>query len=306
MTGAAAQASVVISTFEEGDRLAETVDSVLAASVVPQEIVIVDDGSTDAGCDRVWPSAVHVVHQDHLGIAPARNHGALVATQPALVFLDAHCTVQRDWLRPLLGALDHAPDALVGPAVRDEREPRYVGCGAELVDALFTYRWLPVTGAGLVEVGLVPGGCMAVQRDLFLHAGGFAPFSGFGVEDVELALRWWRAGRPLLGTPESVITHRFRANPGYRPDHQAWLQNVLRTALVHLVSDDLRACVLACAPLSSFASAMATVLAEPWIATYQRVLHAEARTVADYIDRWAPRAFGRKARNRSEPVTGHP
>lgn len=279
-----------MSAFQEGDSVAETVGSVRSAAVRPREIVVVDDGSTDGGCDRDWPPSVRVLRQDHIGIAAARNLGARAARQPVIVFLDAHCTVDPGWLAPLVAVLERAPDALVGPAVRDSGDPRFVGCGAEIVDPLLTYRWRPAAGGGQ-EVGLVPGGCLAVVRDRFLAQGGFAPFTGFGLEDVELALRWWRLGRPLLGAPESGVVHRFRNVPPYPADHLAWLQNVLRTALLHLPGPYLRACVLACARFPSFPSAVATVLAEPWVPAHSRLLAAEARTVTAYVDRWAPGAF---------------
>ncbi|MGW2377911.1 hypothetical protein [Kitasatospora sp. NPDC001683] len=117
------------------------------------------------------------------------------------------------------------PDALVGPAVRDASDSRFVGCGAELVDALLTYRRRPVAGPGPIEVGLLPGGCLAVVRDRFLAEGGFAAFSGFGLE-------------------------------------------------------------------AAFPGAITTVLAEPWAAARQRLLASGLRPTADYLDQWAPRAFG--------------
>lgn len=284
--------SVVISTFEEGDALWATIASVIEADDAPREVVVVDDGSTDGSCDRVGPAGVRVVRQEHIGIAAARNRGAHLATQPVIVFLDAHCTVEGRWLQPLLQALDHTPQALVGAAVRDADDRRYVGCGAEIVDALFTYRWRrAMTGRGVIEVGLVPGGCLAVRRDVFTRAGGFACFSGFGVEDVELGLRWWRAGYPVLGAPESIVTHWFRSAARYRPEQQAWLQNVLRTALLHLPGDQLRACILACARFDCFGSAIATVLSEPWLATHHRLRETDRRSVTAYLNRWAPRAF---------------
>jgi GT2 family glycosyltransferase len=163
--------------------------------------------------------------------------------------------------------------------------------GAQLVDAQLRYRWRPVRGGEVVEVGLVPGGCLAVRRDCFLHAGGFGPFDGVGVEDVELALRWWRAGRRMLGVPASSVTHRFRALSPYRTDEQAWLQNVLRTGLLHLQGSHLRDCVTSCARFAPFAGAIATVLSEPWHARHQALLSTEVRDVASYIDCWAPRAF---------------
>lgn len=285
--------SVVISTFEEGEALAETVASVSSADPAPREIVIVDDGSTDGSAYHAWPPPVTLIRQDHQGIAAARNRGARGATQPVVVFLDAHCTVDGRWLEPLRETLAAHPDALVGPAIRDADDPRYVGCGAELVDPLFSYRWrrAPAPGGGPVDVGLVPGGCLAVGRDRFLRAGGFGPFTGYGVEDVEMNLRWWRAGLPVLGAPDSLITHRFRLVPRYLPDHQAWLRNVLRTALRHLSGPNLRACVTACARFGAFPGAIATVLSEPWVDTHRRLSTDEVRTVAGYLNRWAPQAF---------------
>jgi GT2 family glycosyltransferase len=287
-----APVSVVISTFEEGAALAATVASLAEADDAPREVVVVDDGSIDGSCERVWPACVRVVRQEHIGIAAARNRGAELAAQPNIVFLDAHCTVEGPWLQPLLRALDQAPQALVGPAMRDADDRRYFGCGGEIVDALFTYRWRWATiGQGVVEVGLVPGGCLVVRRDVFVRMGGFAYFNGFGVEDVELGLRWWRAGYPVLGAPDSVVTHRFRTAAPYRPDRQAWLQNVLRTALLHLSGDQLRASISACAQFDFFGSAIATVLAEPWIATHRQLAEAGRRSVSAYFSRWAPRAF---------------
>jgi GT2 family glycosyltransferase len=283
--------SVVISSYEEGQALGETIEAVLAAESTPRDVVVVDDGSTDGSCDGPWPAPVRVVRQSHQGIAPARTRGASAATQPNLVFLDAHCTVEAGWLRPLLDVLGRFPDALVGPAVRDADEPRFVGVGAQLIDAQLRYRWHPLRGAEVVDVGLVPGGCLAVRRDRFLQAGGFGSFDGVGVEDVELAFRWWRAGRPMLGVPASVVTHRFRARASGRTDEQAWLQNVLRTGLLHLRGSQLRACITACAQFAPFAGAIATVLAEPWHKRHRALLTTQVRDMASYLDCWAPRAF---------------
>ena len=284
-------ASVVISSYDEGVSLSETVASLLDAHVRPLEIVIVDDGSSDGSCERTWQSPVRLIRQDHLGIAPARNLGALEATQPVIVFLDAHCSVDENWLEPLVDTLQQTPTALVGPAVRDERDRRFVGCGAELIDALLTYRWRAVTTDAPLEVGLVPGGCMALRRDTFLEMGAFAAFRGFGLEDVELGLRWWRAGLPAIGVPASVVTHHFRRVPPYRRDDQAWLENLLRTALLHLSRERLRACIIACSRFSTFSAAIATVLAEPWIEAHETLGGSEQRSIDAYFEQWAQAAF---------------
>ncbi|QQE89509.1 glycosyltransferase family 2 protein [Azotobacter chroococcum] len=283
--------SIVISTFEEGGALASTVRSVLSASYVPAEVIIVDDGSTDGSTERDWPPNVHVLQQEHSGIAHARNVGAEIASQPILVFLDAHCSVDQNWLLPILGVLESVPDALVGPSVRDAREPGFAGCGAQIIDPLFTYRWSQSDNYGVREVGLVPGGCIAVRRECFLGDGGFAPFREFGLEDVDLSLRWWRAGHPLLGAPQSHIVHCFRTHAPYRPEPQAWVENVLHTALRHLSGERLRSSVRRCSQFESFNAAIAALLAQPWIAGHERIEMSACRTINGYIEQWAPRAW---------------
>lgn len=47
----------------------------------------------------------------------ARLAGARYATADALVFLDAHCETQRDWLRPLLQELKESPRAVLVPII---------------------------------------------------------------------------------------------------------------------------------------------------------------------------------------------
>lgn len=280
--------SVVVATYEEGVALADTVRSVLAADPRPAEVVLVDDGSTDGSTFGDWPAPVRVLRREHHGIAAARNAGALAATQPVLAFLDAHCDVAADWLPPLLQAIDRHPDAIAGPAMHDWREPGRAGCGARLVDPLFTYQWTRPDGAGTHAVGLVPGGCLMVRRELLLAAGGFGPFREFGLEDVDLSLRWWRAGHPLLGVPRSHVTHRFRVTPPYRSDQQAWVENVLTTALRHLSGARLARTVRCCTPLASFNGAIAAALAR-W--STDAGLPASPRALDDYLRDWAPRAW---------------
>ena len=278
--------TVVIATYQEGAALAATVQSVLAADPRPAQLLIVDDGSTDGSTLVDWPAAVRVLRREHHGIAAARNTGALAATQPVLVFLDAHCEVDGAWLPPLLRAIDRHPDAIAGPSMHDARDPRHVGCGARLVDPLFTYRWSKAEGDAVHAVGIVPGGCLAVRRERFLVEGCFGPLREFGLEDVDLSLRWWRAGHPVLGVPAAHVTHQFRATPPYRPDRQAWLENVLTTALRHLSGHRLAVTVRCCAGRASFPAAIA--------AAFERLPPgapiADA-ALEDYLREWAHGAW---------------
>ena len=283
--------AVVLSSYEEGPSLSRTIDSLLAASWTPSEIVVVDDGSTDGSCDQLWPTCVRVVRQMHLGIAAARTLGARMAKGRSLVFLDAHCAMENDWLRSLLQVCVDNPRAIVGPAIRDANDTRFVGCGAEIIDAKFSYRWSAVGSTRVTEVGLIPGGCMAVEREHFLRMGGFGPFKGFGLEDVELALRWWRAGFPILGTSESIVHHVFRTRSPYRPEERQWLQNIMWTALRHLQGSRLRSCIIECSQFAEFPAAIATVLSEGSVPLPTSLGSVLERPIDEYFERWAPNAF---------------
>ena len=214
-----------------------------------------------------------------------------MATCRSLVFLDAHCTVESDWLCSLLQVCADNPQAIVGSAIRDANDTRFVGCGAEIIDARFSYRWSPVGNTPVTEVGLVPGGCLAVEREHFLQMGGFGPLRGFGLEDVEIALRWWRAGFSILGTSQSVVHHRFRSHSPYKPEERQWLQNIIWTALRHLQGSPLRTCILACSQFSEFPAAIAAVLSEGGYHQTPSPQSVTERPIDEYLKQWASQAF---------------
>jgi glycosyltransferase involved in cell wall biosynthesis len=69
------------------------------------EVIIVDNASTDAMVEKIWNfSMAHsslnlrLIHENRLGVSRARNRGALCATYPNLIFLDADNTIEKDFL----------------------------------------------------------------------------------------------------------------------------------------------------------------------------------------------------------------
>jgi glycosyltransferase involved in cell wall biosynthesis len=83
--------SVVIPVFDAARYLAEAIESVRAQSRPAEEIVVVDDGSTDdsAAVAARFAPAVRVVARVHAGIGAARNAGVAAARGTHLAFLDA-------------------------------------------------------------------------------------------------------------------------------------------------------------------------------------------------------------------------
>ena len=264
-----APVSLVLSVLNEGDRLRQTIDSALSAELLPAEIVVVDDGSTDGCADRLERAEdgippVRVFHRPHEGIAGARTYGASVATEQMLVFLDAHCCADSNWLEPLVELIGRYPDAIAVPTVANTARPPDRGCGARLINDVMSYQWI-TSNPPPIKVGIAPGGCFAIRSKLLRDLGGFACMRDFGVEDVELSLRAWRFGCPVRTVPQSCVRHDFRRTSPYRMRAENWLANVLLTALLHFSPDRLARTLRSAAGFASFAPAITSVLASDWL-----------------------------------------
>ncbi len=84
--------SAIIPTFDAAAFLPAALNSVMAQTRRPDEIIVVDDGSTDDTPEVLtgWPD-VTVIRQDNAGPAAARNVGVAHATGDLVAFLDADC-----------------------------------------------------------------------------------------------------------------------------------------------------------------------------------------------------------------------
>lgn len=118
--------SVVIPVFNCEKYVAEAIRSVLAQSRPPEEIIVVDDGSTDSSADvvKTFGTAVQYVWQTNQKIGAARNAGVAIATGNYIAFLDADDIWMPNKLELQSGALCAAPDVhMVFGKVRHFRSP---------------------------------------------------------------------------------------------------------------------------------------------------------------------------------------
>lgn len=88
---AQSRCSVVIPTYNRAPLLGQTIDSVLAQTLPPIEIIVVDDGSTDGTAAVVakYGERVRYVATPNRGVAHARNVGMQEAAGDYLTFLDS-------------------------------------------------------------------------------------------------------------------------------------------------------------------------------------------------------------------------
>lgn len=121
---------MVIPAYNAAAFLGEAIESVFAQDAQAREVIVVDDGSTDAtGAVAASYAEVRVIAQANGGIGAARNTGLRVASAPLIAFLDADDVWPAGRLAALHAALSDEVDAVFGQAVqfgegREETAPQ--------------------------------------------------------------------------------------------------------------------------------------------------------------------------------------
>jgi glycosyltransferase involved in cell wall biosynthesis len=207
------RASVVAATHDRADRLDALLASLWAQSLAPGafEVVIVDDGSTDATGAVLghWlrrpdgPSLCVVRRERPGGPAVARNEGWRAASAPVIAFTDDDCRVAPGWLEAGLRALDATTQgAGAGEAIVQ---------GATEPDPLEADRLGPFSRSLTITRldGWFATANIFYPRSLLERLGGFdgATFRGAGGEDTDLAWRALAEGVPASFCPEAQVWH---------------------------------------------------------------------------------------------------
>src|SRR5262245_55041870 len=103
--------SVIVPLYNTRAYIAEAIDSILAQTRPPDDVVVVDDGSTDGSPDLVagYAPRVRLFRLAHAGSATALNRGIVETTGEAIAFLDADDLGVRDKLELQEAALQAEP-----------------------------------------------------------------------------------------------------------------------------------------------------------------------------------------------------
>ena len=198
--------SFVIATRNEAEPVLEaTIDGVLATSErYRREILVVDDASVPPVC-LARPDLRVVRHDEAMGIARSRRHGAAMTSGEVLVWLDAHMSFASDWLERMLAHVDSG--SLLCSAFWNYELTRALCWGADFVwhnERNYAQNRSPGfalrhrtqrPGDGAVEVPVDIGACCMMLRASHEKMGGFSPFFRvWGTNEQDLSARAWLTG----------------------------------------------------------------------------------------------------------------
>jgi glycosyltransferase involved in cell wall biosynthesis len=218
-----ASISVIIGVYNAEPYLAEALDSVLMQDYRPLELIVVDDGSTDASGEVAQRyEEVHFIHQANGGNGSARNTGVQAATGEFLAFLDADDRFTEGKLSLQMRALDGDPDLdMVFGHVQEFISPE-----------LDTETRASIRAPAATPMPWTAPNLMLIRRASFDRVGLFSTAVRVGVT-VDWFARADEAGLRHRILPETVLERRIHTqNNGLRErDSRSQYLHVLKAAL---------------------------------------------------------------------------
>jgi GT2 family glycosyltransferase len=265
----AVRITAVVVSFSDPDAASTAVESLLAQSLPPIEVVVVDNdprGATIAALSAL--AAAPNVRTRHpgtnLGYTVAANLAAADARGEWLFFLNPDAVAERTCLERLEEAIDGPDVAIVGAQVLlpDGR----VNAGDNPVN-IAGISWSggygrPREDGPARDTAAVSGAALLVKRAAFVQAGGLCPAFFMYVDDTDLAWRMRLAGMRVRYQPEAAVVHGYEFDKGARK----WYYLERNRAWALLSNLQLRTlALLAPALLATEAAIVVRALADGWL-----------------------------------------
>ncbi len=232
--------SVIVCAYNEEHYLAPCLHSLLSQSRPPDEIIVIDNASSDrTGAVARAMAGVRVVDEPRKGLVMARARGRQEATSDVLVYVDADCLAPRTWLERIERRFrgDASLIALSG----NYRFYDWDWWGRTLLRA-YDFTLGPATHIlvkYVLRIGVVfYGGNFAVRREALELIGGFDTTIEFHGEDTNLGRRLSRVGRVELRYDCFLYTSARRYNAmGKGAVFRLYVRNFVSELLHHRPKD---------------------------------------------------------------------
>ncbi|MCD6328123.1 exopolysaccharide biosynthesis polyprenyl glycosylphosphotransferase [bacterium] len=197
--------SIIVPVYNGEATIAECLEA-LASQDVPHhefEVIIVDDGSTDDTSRIVERFDVRYIYQSNRGPAVARNNGVAHARGEIILFTDADCVPEPNWLREMVNPLVQDHDVA---AVKGAYRTRQKSFTAVFAQAEFEERFKRLARRRYID--FVDTYSAAFRKEVFEAVGGFNPrYPKANNEDVELSFLVAQRKHKMVFNPRAIVYH---------------------------------------------------------------------------------------------------
>jgi GT2 family glycosyltransferase len=236
--------SAVIVNWNGAVHLRICLPSLLAQSYKALEIIVVDNGSSDDSEEVANSFQVKwLALKENVGLAPALNRGAAVATGDFLLFVNNDMRFDREFVVTLVSALvkDETIFAVDGMQFSWEGSvPGHMATrltqghpprvsSVEMVPGLYFYM---EECAEITPVFMASAACMLVRKEVFEKLGGFDARLPLGYEDAEICWRAWIHGWKTMYVPQAICWHRVGSSTGSEEGLRFNFRGILRGRLL--------------------------------------------------------------------------
>lgn len=238
--------AIIIPAYQAAAFIAEAVESALAQTAAPREVIVCDDGSTDELAEvlRPYSGRIAVLRKEHGGAASARNLAARAAASDFVAVLDADNVFFAEYLEAVgeLAAIRPDLDIITTDAFLEldghvygryyREKARFVVDDQRrgIIHQHFIFGNAAFRREALLAVGGYDETVLAEDTDLFLRMilGG----SRAGLVDEPLAVYRIRSGTLSSNRPRSlrsgvVVLERVRRHASLTPDERRYLEREL-------------------------------------------------------------------------------
>jgi N-acetylglucosaminyl-diphospho-decaprenol L-rhamnosyltransferase len=216
------QPTVYIPNLNAAERLARTIESLAAQTMVPR-VVVVDNGSTDDSVAMMaerFPDVTAIALDENIGFGSALNLAIEREPGDPIVLLNNDVVCEPTFIEALLEPAASGAQMVAAVLLRPDGSGRIDSAGVIADPALMGFDYLngePVERALDAPDPLGPtGGAALIRAEPFHRVGGFDERIFLYYEDLDLALRLRAAGASCRLAPRARAIHDYSQTLGAR------------------------------------------------------------------------------------------
>ena len=198
--------ALIVTVLNEAGTIDDLLASIAAQTYAPDEVVVVDGGSTDATWDRLqaWCGRLplRLLRDEGALIARGRNVGIAASDAELIAATDAGVRLEPDWLAQLVAGLSEDVDVVSGFFVGEVETTFDKAMGATVLPAL----------ADVDARTFLPSSRSVLFRKAAWHRAGGYPEDLDYCEDLVFDLKLKRQGSRFAFAPRAVAHYRPRSS----------------------------------------------------------------------------------------------